>query len=306
MDYEVVIVGGASAGLSAALALGRSARKTIVFDSGNPRNKPASHAHNLFTRDGTPPLDLLKIAKEQLEQYTAVSFQHGSIKNIRKEDGRFLVTADNDQQLTSRRIILATGLSDVLPDIKGFRQLWGRKIIHCPYCHGWEAKGKPMGLLMNGSVAEHMVTMVYQLNKELHLFTNGPSEISAEAKKWMEERNIAITEQPLTALVDDKDGLIMQFSDGTQRRFSAVYARADRYQFHNELAIQLGCKLTEEGAVAVDEAQTTSVTGVYAVGDLAHPTAHQVIMAAASGTKAGIACNNGLIMEDYDRWKEKA
>jgi thioredoxin reductase len=303
MEYEVAIIGGASAGLSAALTMGRSNRKTVVFDTGSPRNKPAPHAHNLFTRDGTSPLELLRIGREQLQQYTTVSFVNKKVIKAEKRANRFVLTTEDGTETAVRRVILATGVIDVLPEINGFKALWGTKIIHCPYCHGWEVKDQPVGLIMNGEQALHMAIMINHWNKDLRIFTNGPSEIEVEGRKWLKNKGIEVIETPIAALVDDSKGVLMKLNDGTQVVVTAVYSKGARLHFNNELAAQLGCALTVEGAIVVDEMNLSSILGVFAVGDVAHPQLHQVIMAAAGGAKAGAACNNGLIMEDYEQSK---
>ncbi|QEC45045.1 NAD(P)/FAD-dependent oxidoreductase [Pseudobacter ginsenosidimutans] len=300
MDFEVAIIGGASAGLSAAMALGRSIRKTIVIDGGSPRNKPAPHAHNIFTRDGTPPLELLDIAKAQLKPYTTVTFKTGKVISANLNNNLITLTTDSNETFTVRRLILATGLTDVLPAIKGFRELWGTKIVHCPYCHGYELKDQPVGILMNGKNAEHITPMVFNLNKSIHIFTNGRMEFSEQFLKWTNKQNIRITETEVDELADVADGVQVRLKDGSSYLVTGIYSKGDKYKFHNELAVQLGCKLSEEGAVQVDDMFSTTVPGVYAAGDLAHASAHQVIIAAAGGAKAGMACNNSLTMEDYE------
>ncbi len=301
MDYEVAIIGGASAGLSAALELGRSNRQTIVIDSGSPRNKPAPHAHNIFTRDGTPPLELLKIARSQLKPYKTVHFKNALVTAAKRKNGVITLTTDKEESITVRRLILSTGLTDMLPDIKGFRELWGTKIVHCPYCHGYELKDEEIGILMNGKNAEHITPMVFNLNKSIRLFTNGKMELSSQFRKWAKLRDISIHETSVTELADHRKGVEIKLADGSAHLVKGLYSRSVKYKFHNELAIQLGCKLTDEGAVQVDEMYSSTVPGVYAVGDLSHGSAHQVIIAAAGGAKAGMACNNSMIMEDYER-----
>lgn len=301
MEYEVAIIGGASAGLSAAMALGRSNRKTIVIDSGSPRNKPAPHAHNIFTRDGTPPLELLKIARQQLKPYTTVHFKNGFITKAGRKNGLITLTTDKDETITVRRLILATGLTDVMPDIKGFKELWGTKIVHCPFCHGFEFRDQSIGILLNGKNAEHVTPLVFNLNKSIQLFTNGKMDLSGHFKKWAKSNNITINETTVAEIVDDKKGLVIKFTDGTSQFLKGLYSRGVKYKFHHELAVQLGCKLTEEGSVQVDETGSTTVKGVYAAGDLAHAGAHQVIFAAASGAKAAMACHGSMTMEDYER-----
>lgn len=302
-DFEVAVIGGSTGGLSAALALGRSERKTIVFDTGAPRNRFSPHAHNFFTRDGTSPLELLKIGRAQLEQYTSVAFKNSKVINAEEDNGLFKLTTDEGDQFVVRRIVLATGLIDILPEIEGFSELWGKKIIHCPYCHGWEARNQPLAIMMNGKMAHHMAVLVNHWNEDLKIFTNGSGEIDEEDLQYWSARNIEVIDTPVLRLTDTSEGIDMELSDGRRFSFFSVYSHAERYQFNNELAIQLGCNISEEGAIVVEESKLTSVKGIFAVGDVSHPTMHQVAFAAAGGNLAGITCNNSLIKEDHERKK---
>lgn len=301
MNYEVAIIGGSSAGLAAALTLGRAGRRTVVFDTEAPRNKPAKHAHNIFTRDGTPPSELLKIGREQLEPYTSVSLRAKKIVRAQKLAGSFLLAAEDGEEITAGKLILATGLVDVLPDIKGFSALWGTRIVHCPYCHGWEIKDVPVGLIIKGEQVAEMAVMVHHWNKDLRIFTNGPSELSPADRSWMDNQGIEVTETPVSSITASGEGVTIHLNNGTQAYFKAVYAKAERLQFNNELAIQLGCELSEEGSVVTDEMQATSVPGVFAAGDLVYGSLHQVSVAAAAGLTAAAACNKSLIKEAFEQ-----
>lgn len=305
IDYEAAIIGGSAAGLAAALTLGRTLRKTVVFDTGAPRNEPSPHAHNFFTRDGTPPSELLRIGREQLKPYNTVSLRNARVTKAQKQDNIFVLTLEDGTTVSTRKVILATGLKDILPEIKGMRELWGRQVIHCPYCHGWEVKDRPIAIMMNGEAAFEMTVLIRNWNKDLRLFTNGPSMVPQEAREWMEDKGIAIKETPITSLHRDGDGVRILFGDGQEEKLAALYARGS-YHFNNELAVQLGCALGETGSVQVDEMQQTTVPGIFAAGDLAHPGMHQVSLAAAAGHKAGIACSRSLIMEEHERSKTQA
>ena len=173
IDYDVAIIGGSNAGLSAALSLGRSNRQTVVFDTGLPRNKPASHAHNFFTRDGMPPEDLLAVGKEQLLPYTSVQVNNTKVTAVEKRGEHFLVCADDGTSYLVRKVILATGVVDVLMDIQGMRELWGKKIFSCPYCHGWEIKDQPVAVIVNGSIIHELAVMISNWNPDLVFLVNG-------------------------------------------------------------------------------------------------------------------------------------
>lgn len=294
--FEVAIIGGASAGLSAALSLGRSARKTVVFDTGNPRNKPAAHAQNLFTRDGTPPLELLSIAREQLKKYPSVEIRKEKVITAVKGGDRFLLTTAEGEEYEVRKVILATGVKDLLPEVPGVSELWGNKAIHCPYCHGWETKDGPAAIIGNDAAVAHQAPLILNLNKELTIFTNGKSTADIEP---LQRKGIQVIETPVTAVKDDGEGIRIVLADGTEHYKRVAYVRPLKLLFNNELAVQLGCELDEEGAVKVSEFQETTVPGVLAAGDISHPRMHQVSMAAAGGHKAGGFCNGQLCQEDF-------
>jgi len=300
-QFDVAIIGGASAGLTAALILGRSIRKTVVFDTGEPRNKPAGHAHNVFTRDGTSPLELLNIGREQLKAYPSVTIAKERVITAVKEEGGFRLETASGEAYRVRKVILATGVKDVLPEIKGIETLWGNKVIHCPYCHGWEVRNTPIALIGNDEMAHHLIATIYNLNKDLTVFTNGKCTFSPEQQAKLQQKGIGLIETPVTAIEDDVDGIRLILEDGTVHHRHAAYVRAVRMQFNTELAVQLGCELEEAGCIKVDEFQQTTVPGVFAAGDVAHPMYHQVMAATASGLKAGGMCNGQITAEDFEK-----
>lgn len=297
-EYDVAIIGGASAGLAAALTLGRTGRTAIVFDTGEPRNKPAAHAHNIFTRDGESPMELLAIGRQQLLQYPSVELHSERVVSAENSGHRFTITTAAGTTCSVRRVILATGVRDILPDIPGMKELWGSKVVHCPYCHGWELRNTPVALIANGDAASHLATLVRNLNSDLIVLTNGESTITSEKQELMVRKGIRVVETPIAEIIDDGDGILIALQDGSVLHRTAAYARAASLHFNNQLAAQLGCELTEAGSVQVDEMHQTTVPGVFAVGDLSHPGLHQVAIAAAGGHKAAAMCNSQLCEED--------
>lgn len=300
-QFDVAIVGGASAGLSAALLLGRSARKTVVFDTSEPRNKPAAHAHNVFTRDGVSPLEILSIAREQLNAYPSVSIAPEKVVKAAREGEGFRLETASGGAFIVRKVILATGVKDILPEIAGVQALWGDKVIHCPYCHGFEVRDTPIALIGNDDMVYHVAGVIYNLNKDLTIFTNGKTVFSAEQQAKLQERGVGLIETNVTAIADEADGIRLTLADGTEHYKKAAYVKPLRLQFHNELAVQLGCELEEGGAIKVDEFQQTTVPGVFAAGDVAHPMMHQVMAAVASAAKAAASCNGQMAKEDFEK-----
>lgn len=300
IETEVAVIGGATAGLAAALTLGRSMRNAIIFDTGSPRNKPAAHAHNLFTRDGTPPAELLRIAREQLVLYPTVQIEQAAITSARAENGRFTLQADNGHTYHAQRVIIATGVKDELPAIPGVAELWGSKLFHCPYCHGWEVKDLPVALFGNGEMAYEFTRLLYHLNKDLVICTNGPATFTEEQRKSLARRNVAVLEETVEKVEDAPGGILITLSNGTVLRKSAAYIKTN-IVYHTELAVQLGCELTEQGGIKVNGQCETSVQGVLAAGDVSGGTPHQVSAAAASGHLAGAMSNNMLAKEAFEK-----
>ncbi|MBO9151245.1 NAD(P)/FAD-dependent oxidoreductase [Chitinophaga sp. GCM10012297] len=301
--YEAAIVGGSSAGLAAALTLGRFGRRTIVFDTGAPRNKPAAHAHNFFTRDGEPPAELLRIAREQLQPYPSVELQQLSIATAEKTTHGFLLTALSGERFETRKIIIATGVKDILPAIEGLQELWGESIFHCPYCHGWEIKGEPVAIIANGDNAWHFAQIVSQLNKDITFLTNGPSALSSEQTGKLQRKGFSTIEIPIASVQKEKEngGIRITFADGSSIHKTAAYYRGETLQYHNEIAKQLGCELSGMGSVVVNFMYETTVPGVFAAGDVSHDRLHQVSMAAAGGHAAAGSCNGQLCAEDFEK-----
>jgi thioredoxin reductase len=203
---DVVIVGAGSAGLSAALALGRARRKVLVLNGGPPRNAPAKASHNFFTRDGTPPSELVKIGLAQLKPYD-IEVQSRNAESIKKTNNHFELMLDDGQCVASRKIILATGVLDVLPNIPGFRELWGKTIHHCPYCHGWEVRDRPVAVYAQGEMGYHFAIMIRHWSKDLVVCSNGDAGFSNEQCQHLIQLNLDIIETPIQHLEKSDKGL---------------------------------------------------------------------------------------------------
>ncbi|HWK27554.1 MAG TPA: NAD(P)/FAD-dependent oxidoreductase [Solirubrobacter sp.] len=283
MDYDVVIIGGGPAGLAAALTLGRSLRTTILFDGGAPRNAPADAMHNVLGRDGTPPAQLREDARRELAAYPTVELRDAAVASVA---AGFTVTLASGEAATARRLLLATGVVDELPAIPGFAERWGRTVLHCPYCHGYEQRGKRLAVL--GATPHHafVATLVRRYGDDVVLLTNGeaPPEIAG----------LQTISTPLAAL---EGAATAVFADGSRLERDALFAGGPARQ-HASFAADLGCAFLPDGSVEVDEFGRTSVSGVSAAGDLAHRASLPGPMAAVSAaTTAGMIAAVALDQE---------
>lgn len=297
-NYEVIFIGGSYSGLSAAMALGRASRKTLIIDAGEPCNRQTPHSHNFITHDGEVPAVISAKAKEQVLAYPTVTFiDDKALKGVKTSKG-FDVTTETGKTYSAEKLLIATGLKDVMPDINGFSECWGISVIHCPYCHGYEVKAQKTALMANGPIAEHFLPILLQWTKELTLFTNGKSTVSKEAAEKFKKHNIQIIETEIES-VQHKNGYMesITLKDGSIHEFKVMYAKIPAVQ-HTFIPEDLGCAINEMGLIEVDEFKKTSVQGVYASGDCTS-MGRAVIMAAEAGTKAAVSINNDLCIADF-------
>lgn len=297
-QFDAIIVGGSYSGLSAAMALGRSMRKVLIIDSGNPCNKQTPRSHNFITHDGEKPADISQKAKEQVLNYPTVAFLSDLAVNGRKIPDGFTITTQSGISVTGRKLIVATGVKDIIPEIKGFSECWGISVIHCPYCHGYEFKGKKTAIMANGDRAFHVTSLVNNLTDKITILTNGKADFKEEHLQKLKKHAIEIIETPLTE-IGHTNGYVKNvvFSDGNKLIFDAVYA-AIPFQQHSDIPVGLGCELTEMGHVKTDSFQKTTVSGIYACGDNSSPM-RSVANAVAAGNIAGAMVNMDLTNETF-------
>jgi thioredoxin reductase len=295
--YDVVIIGGSAAGLSAALVLGRSRRNVLVCDTNQPRNGFSTTSHSIYTRDGTPTTDLVSIGRAQLEPY-AVEFRSVAATQVQRTDQRaFLTILANGQQVRSRRVLLATGVRDLLPPLTGIEQFWGSSVVHCPYCHGWEVRDQPIALLSAHQSAIDFAYLLQHWSRDLVLCTNGFGKLTPSESDRIMSLDIPIYEQPIARLEGRQAQLdSIRFVDGTLLKRQALFIHTDQ-EPQSRLAHDLGCKIGEGGIVVVDDQGQTSVAGIYAAGDIMRQN-QQIIFAAADGARAAMAINQSLVYED--------
>ncbi|HEX4959433.1 MAG TPA: NAD(P)/FAD-dependent oxidoreductase [Thermoanaerobaculia bacterium] len=298
--YDVLVIGGGPAGLSAALVLGRARRRVLVFDSGQPRNAPSPAAHSVFTRDGTPPLELLRIGREQLRPYESVEIRDAEVIDAVKEaDGSFSAVLADGSRVAGRRILLATGMMDKLPEIDGLHELWGTGVLHCPFCHGWEVRDQPLALYARGETILDFAASLRGWSHDLAVCSNGPAGLSVEERQKLDRFGIGLWEEIIVRLEGETNGALERivFANGSALRRRALFVRLPQRQ-HSPLAERLGCDLTDRHQVVINAAGRTSVPGVYAAGDLSRPL-QQVVLAAADGTVAAITLTHELLKEEF-------
>lgn len=292
---DVAIIGGGCAGLSAALILGRSRRKVIVFDHGRPRNDSALFAYGYFTRDKTPPRDLLAIGRAQLSPYD-VTFIPAAVHRIKRESSGFMMTAANGDVFRTPKVLLATGLKDSLPAIPGLSDHWGSRVYSCPYCDGWEMRDKPIVVIATGEGSYEYVLLIRHWTDSLTFFVNSSFPVNDKQRRELAQRQITCIETPIVKVEKADEVLHLSLEDGTTLPCHAIFTHPECH-IRKGLISQLGCDMTPN-QVTIDDAGRTTIPGLYAAGDIALKSS-LLVTAASSGAIAAMAINQDLIKEKY-------
>lgn len=296
-QYDVIIIGGSYAGLSAAMALGRSLREVLVIDAGNPCNNQTPHSHNFILHDGDTPADISAQARKQVEAYDTVQFVSDEAMDGKGVNGNFEVMTRSGQHFRAKKLLFATGLKDTHA-VKGFAECWGISVLHCPYCHGYEVRNQTLGVVANGDHGFHITKLVFNLSRRVTLYTNGKSTLRDEQTSKLTKQNIAVVEDEIAEAIHEQ-GQIKQliFKNGNQVNVEALFVKPNSTQ-HCSIPETLGCQLTEHGFIQVDEFHQTTVPGVFAAGD--NSTMIRAVAAAiAAGNKAGAIINRELTDEFF-------
>lgn len=297
-NNEVIIIGGSYSGLSAAMALGRASRKVLIIDAGEPCNRQTPHSHNFITHDGDTPASISAKAKEQVLAYPTITFVNDKAIKAVKIDNSFEITTKSGKTFVAQKLLLATGVKDIMPDITGFSECWGISVIHCPYCHGYEVKGKKTALMAPADIATHFIPLLLQWTTDLTFFTNGPSNLSPEVAGKLATRNVAIIETPVDSIQHTNGNMeSITLKNGDRHNFEVMYAKIPAVQ-HTFIAEDLGCKINEQGLIEVDDFKKTNVAGVYAAGDCT-TQGRALAIAVEGGMKAAVSINNDLCFADF-------
>ncbi|MFC6042465.1 NAD(P)/FAD-dependent oxidoreductase [Nocardioides hankookensis] len=304
-SFDVIVVGGGAAGLSGALALGRARRSVLVVDAGDPRNAPASHVHNYLGREGTPPAELYAIGREEVAAY-GVEVRRARATTAARTDGGFELSLDDGSVVAARRLLVTTGLTDVLPDVAGLAERFGRDVLHCPYCHGWEARDQAVGIIASNPFAVHGAQLWGQWTSDVTLFLNGRPALSVEDAEKLAARGVTVVEGPVAAVVVEDDRLTGVRLASGELVARDVLVAAPQFVANSDLLSSLGLEPEPQemfGEVfgyavpATDPTGRTAVPGVWVAGNVTDLRA-QVISAAAGGLNAAAMINMDLIEEE--------
>jgi thioredoxin reductase len=295
-QYDVAVIGGGAAGLSAALVLARARRNVLVVDAGTPRNAPAARMHGFLSRDGLPPGELLALGRNEVNSYGG-DIVAGTATDLVPDGGSgFWVRLADGQRISARRLLVTTGLRDELPDIPGLRDRWARDVLHCPYCHGHEVRDRRLGVLGGTPGAVRYAQIVRQWTDDLVYFTPSGTLTTAE-RSQLAARAVSVIEGTIERLIIDGDRLRgIQLNDGRVVPRDALFV-PPRFVPNNHLLVGLGCDVDGDGWITTDDTGRTTVPGVWAAGNIVDPRA-QVITAAGAGSAAAIALNADLVEDD--------
>jgi len=298
MTFDALIVGGSFAGLSAAMQLARARRPICVVDAGAPRNRFAAASHGFFAQDGVPPFELLEQARAKLRAYPSVTFVDALATSARAEGDGFVLDLDGGTALRARKLLLAGGVRDVLPEIRGLAERWGETVLHCPYCHGYEVAGRPLGVLSTSPMSAHHAALVADWGP-VTLLLDGPDELDDESRALLRRRAVTVVAGRVVALEGEAPALSAAvLEDGRRVPIDALFI-GPRTVPSSPLAEQLGCAFDDGMAgpvIRVDEMKQTTVPGVFAAGDTARGM-HNATFASADGVMAGVALHRSLVFD---------
>jgi thioredoxin reductase len=298
--YDVIVVGGGPAGLQAALTLGRVHRAVLLLDSGQYRNATVEHMQNFIGRDGTPPAELRAIARKELEAYETVDVRDVIATSVERDGNGFLVSTV-DETLSTRAVVLATGVRDTLPGTPGLAELWGREAAHCPFCHGHEVAGRDVGILVAGPHTTSLGALLSRIASSVVVLADG-DELADEDAARLTSLGIDVRPEPVSELRRTDGGLVAVLDGGGELELGGIFVAPAMSQ-SAPFAEQLGLAMLPSGCIEIDALGHTSVSGIYAAGDLAHTAAlpkplASVLNAAAAGQTAGSACAHDLLLTD--------
>jgi thioredoxin reductase len=295
---DVVVIGGSFAGLSAAIQLGRARRNVTVLDTSSPRNRFASHAHSIIGHDNKPPHEILREAREQMKPYTTIKFAQLRATEVSGEKDNFVVTTEDGNKISTRRVILAHGVTDIMPEhIEGFAECWGRSVLHCPYCHGFEVADQALGVLyFHPMLSPHVVAMLCDFSKNLTLFADGHT-LAPEFREKLDRKGVKVFEPKLSKFVHSGGQMShVVLEDGSQVELTALFAHPRQRpsaEFYRQLNVNTS-EMPLGTIIQIGDNYETSVPGVYAIGDIASMK-QSAVLAMAAGNMAGVMCHHSIL-----------
>lgn len=298
MTFDAIVIGGSFAGLSAAMQIARALRSVCIIDAGSPRNRFATASHGFFGQDGARPADMIRQAREKVCAYPSVTFVSGEAASAQAIKGGYGVVLASGDRLSARKLVLAYGVSDVLPDLPGMSERWGKSVLHCPYCHGYEFAGKRLGVLNLRPGSIHQAQLLADWGPTT-FFLNGHGDLDRAARDGLGARGVGIEPAPVVELLGDAPDLAgLRLADGRIVEIDALYI-APETRMNSPIADQLGCAMYDGPfgpVVQTDEWKLTSVPGVFAAGDIARAP-HNATWASADGVTAGAALHRSLVFD---------
>jgi thioredoxin reductase len=299
MLVDCAILGGGPAGLNAALVLGRARRHVVLFDDNRPRNAVTQESHGFVTRDGVKPAEFRAIAHQELDRYPSVELRHARVAEVRRQVDSFELLAENGEASRAKTVILATGLSEVLPAVEGIRNYYGTSLFCCPYCDGWERRDRPLVVISEGPRTFEFVRVVWNWSHDLLVCTNGHQVLTAEQRETLREKGIQVAEDPIAALVGAHGQLErVILASGEESRREGGFVALQLAQAA-PFAEALGCEMNGAGGIVTDLLGRTTVSGTYAAGDAATVTPAQLVIAAAGGSRAAAGVNTDLTEREF-------
>jgi thioredoxin reductase len=294
--YDCLIIGGGPAGLNAAVVLGRCRRKVLVFDTEQHRNKTSHGMHIYLTRDNILPEDFLRLCHKELEKYNVQLLRKKIVHAVKNEEGIFVARDEAGRLYHSKKLLVATGLFDTVPDIDGCREMYGKSVFHCPYCDGWEVRDKKLGVYARNKEGWELALALKGWSDHVHLYTDGRNKVKPYQKEQLDANDIVVIRLPIARLAG-KEGQLEKiiFKNGEEDLCDALFF-VNGYTQQCNLAEAFGCEMNKKGVVITNRFQQTNIPGLFVAGD-ASKDMQFVVVAAAEGAKAAVIINKELQKE---------